>query len=823
MQSGSTSGAWSSRRARIAALVLSVSPLIGLVPLSAAHAQAASEVEFAIPAGRLDAALTAFGRQTGLQVTYLAAAGAGQVSPGFAGRATPGQALERLLAGTGLVHSFPNARTVSVAAPLAPGGAFAAAEGIQLDQISVEGQGSGVDGVVATRSEVGTKTDTPIIEVPQTINVVTRQEMDDRGVVDFNSAVAYTPGILVTDYPGGQGMPDIYLRGFRATQQESSYRDGLRNGFNAYDTDIETYGLERIDVLKGPASVLYGQGTPGGIVDMTSKRPTTTPYHEVQVQGGSFDRKQVAVDFSGPVPTDPTLFYRLTALWRDSGTQIDHSPDDRVYIAPALTWKPSQWTSLTLLTSYQKSKKGGAEQSLPMDNTIFDNGPKIPSSLFLGVPGMTLWKTENASVGYEFKHAFDNVWKFNQNFRYTHSKVDYTSGWIWDWPTALSNGHYANIGVQARPKDSDAVLVDNNMRGEFATGPFVHKVVFGVDYSYYRYHETRTNSTNYITIDIFDPIYDASALTLGTPWVDESQSFHQLGFYAQDQIKLDRWILSLGGRHDAVNSDTLDRLSGTTTTTDDRAFTYRAGLGYLFDNGVAPYVSYSTSFNPVVGTDYSGSPFKPTTGEQYEAGVKYQPVGINGMITASVFQITQQNVTTADPDHLYYSTQDGEVRSRGFEIEGKIEPWKGFNVVAGYSYTDARITQDNPETVGGYSKVGLRQTAVPYHKASLWLDYRFQDPALQGLKVGTGVRYIGSSMAPMDTSTGTQVEVPGYTLLDAAISYDLGQKFADLKGVTLSVTGTNLTDEIYFTPGFYSNTVFYGNRRSVIGTMSYKW
>lgn len=796
--------------------------MFGGMPSAYAQATAASPAamrQISVPAGPLTAALNQLASQTGLQILFDARLANGKTSRGANGRLTASEALTAVLAGTGLSGRFTGANSATVVDPTANAG-LSANGAVQLGTIEVEGDAT--QGYVATATSTGTKTDTPLREVPQTVNVITRQELDDRGVTDLNAAAAYTPGIRVIDYPGGQGMPDIYLRGFRAISQDSAYRDGLRNGFNAYDTDLEIYGLERLDILKGPASVLYGQGTPGGLVDMTSKRPTATPLREIQIQGGSFDRKQAAFDLSGPATKDGTILYRLTGLLRESGTQIDHSPDDRIYIAPAVTWKPTDATSITLLASYQKSKKGGAEQSLPMDNTIFNNGPRISSSLYLGIPGLSEWKTENTSIGYEFKHRFDSGWKFNQNFRYTHSKIDYVSAWIWNWPVALANDHFANIGAQSRPKTSNSVLLDNNITGTFTTGALTHNVVAGIDYGHYDYKETRTNSSNFITIDIYNPVYNGSTLTWGTPWVDEKGKLNQVGLYGQDQIKLDNWILSVAGRQDWVEATTEDYLAATTTKTRDSAFTGRVGLGYLFANGLTPYVSYATSFQPTSGTDFYGAQLKPTTGEQWEGGVKYQPLGWNAFITASVFDITQQNVTTADPTHVGFSNQEGEVRSRGFEVEGKATLSEAVGVIAGYSYTDARITKDNPNT-SGISKVGTRMTSVPYHQASLWMDYKFQEPVLRGFKAGAGVRYMGGSMAAIDTTTGTQIEVGGYGLFDASVSYDFGARSPQLKGLSLTVTGTNLADKQYFTPGFYSNTVFYGNRRAVVATLAYKW
>ncbi|WP_043879769.1 TonB-dependent siderophore receptor [Azorhizobium caulinodans] len=795
-----------------------------------ARAQAPAPVAYSIPAQDLGAALTTFADKAGLRLLFPSDLVAGRKSPGLSGTYSRDIALARLLQGTGLVYRFISANTVTISAPAAQGSD--AGGTILLDTIDVAGKGDDQQ-LVALATSAGTKTDTPLIDIPQSISVVTRAEMDQRGVQDFNSAVAYTPGVRVVDYPGGQGMPDIYLRGFRAIDQAAFYRDGLRGGFNAYDADVETYGLERLDVVKGPASALYGAGVPGGLVNAVTKRPTTYNVREIELLGGSFDRLQGAFDIGGPATQEGTVLYRLTGLWRDSDTQINYSPDNRIYFAPAVTFQPTGQTSLTLLTSYQKTEKGGSEQSLPMANTVFatPGTPKISPSLYLGAPGLTNWTVENLSAGYEFKHEFDSGWKLTQNARYTHSDVDYVSSWGSDATLAVVDGQYINIGVQQRPKTSDSFLIDTNVSRKFATGPIGHDLLFGVDAGYYNSTETRTNSTNYNALSIFTPNYNF-AYAFGLPWSDTQSKITQIGFYAQDQLSLGNWRLTLSGRQDFVrdeeynfNSRTLLADFGFTDTKSvatDSAFTGRVGLGYRFDAGVTPYVSYSTSFQPVAGTDYNGNAFKPTTGEQYEAGIKYEPTGWRGMFTASVFQITQQNVLTNDPINYGYSVQDGAVRSRGLELEGKASLTDNLDIVASYTYLNARVTQDNPNE-SGVSKVGTVPAGVPENAASLWAYYTFRDGALNGLGAGAGVRYIGSSYAVMNTTSGTQISVPGYTLLDAALRYDLGKLDPRLKGATLSVTGTNLLDTEYYTPGFYWNSVLYGTRRTVYGTLAYRW
>lgn len=784
-------------------------------------------IAFSIPAQDLGSALTTFADKAGVRLLFPSDLVAGRRTPGLTGTYSRDAGLAHLLAGTGLVYRFTSANTVTITAPQAQGATGAGDAWLGM----VDVQGEDTQQVVALETSAGTKTETPLIDTPQSISVVTRAEMDQRGVQDFNSAVAYTPGVRAVDYPGGQGMPDIYIRGFRAIDQNANFRDGLRNGFNNYDADIEVYGLQRLDVVKGPASALYGAGTPGGIIDAVTKRPTSTPLHEIEILGGSYDRIQGAFDIGGPATEDGTWLYRLTGLVRDSGTQIDYSPDNRIYIAPAVTWQPNANTSLTLLANYQKTEKGGSEQSIPMANSLFPLGPKISPSLYLGAPGLTSWNVENTSVGYEFKHRFENDWQLVQNARYAHADVDYNSAWGWDWPIAVVDNKYYNVGVQLRPKVADSFLIDTHLSRDFQTGPLTHKILIGIDGGWYNSTETRTNSTNYNSINIFAPNYNF-IYTFGRPWSDSESTISQIGVYAQDQVALNNWLLTLSGRQDWVRNEEANYYSRTIladsgltdqiATANYSAFTWRAGLGYKFDNGVMPYASYATSFLPVAGTDFRGQSFKPTTGEQYEAGIKYEPQGWRALFTASVFQITQQNVLTTDPVNVGYSVQDGEVRSRGIELEAKANITANLDIIASYTYLDAAVTQANPNDAG-ISKVGTAPSGVPHNSAALWAYYTFREGALDGLGIGAGLRYVGSSWAVMNESNGGQVAIPGYTLVDASLRYDLGKLNEQLRGATFSLSGTNLFNTEYYTAGFYANSVIYGTRRTIYASLNYRW
>ncbi len=685
-----------------------------------------------------------------------------------------------------------------------------------LASISVQGVGGGTEGYVAKRSSVGTKVDTPLVEIPQTISVVTREELDQRAVQDFGGAVAYSPGIAVVDYPGGPGAPDFSMRGFRDFGLFGIYRDGLRAGFNNYDTNFEPYGLERVDVVKGPSSVLFGQTTPGGVVNLTTKRPTATPLHEIQLQTGSYKRRQAAFDLGGPVDGEGKVLYRLTGLGRLSDTQVDHAPDDRFYIAPAVTFKPTDKTRMTLLASYQTLKMGGSEQSIP--RSALD---RIGTDLYFGVPGVSDWQVKNTSIGYEIEHELSPSWTVHQNARYMHSRVSFQSAFGTEWPVELVDGRYYPVGLQDRPKNTGTYLVDSNVQGKLTTGPVSHTILAGVDYGYYSGKETRRNTLNSLVVDVFNPTYPGTEFIYADPWVNGKSKLSQIGAYLQDQLRYDNWILTLSGRQDWVVGKELDYLSNGFQTTRDHDFTGRVGLGYVFDNGIAPYASYATSFQPTTGTlapQRGGGTFKPTTGTQYEVGVKYQPTGWNSFISASFYHITQQNVSTNDPVYSGYAVQEGEIRSRGVELEGKMALTEAFSLIASYSFIDAEITKDNPAVGSSASSVGLRPKGIPRHMASAWGDYTFRSGPLDGLGLGAGVRYVGSSKNIANTAT-----IPEHTLFDAAIRYDLGALRPELAGASAALNVSNLTDKTYYSPGFYDNTVLYGNRRQILATLKYSW
>lgn len=760
-----------------------------------------------IPSEDLNRALLAFANRAGFQVFYDVSLVRGLRSTAVSGFVTPQQGLSQLLTGTGMTYRVTGSNTVTLEKlPASSDGAMA------LPPVQVQGQentqtaNGPVAGYVATRSATATKSDTPLIETPQSISVVTRDQMNDQMAQTVPQALRYTASTF--DERNGADIRYDYLsaRGFTMDQ----YLNGLKLLSGDFSMpQIDPFALERIEILRGPASVLYGQVSPGGLVNYVSKLPTSQSYHDVEIQTGSYGRLQGAFDLSGPLDSNGKVLYRLTGIGLDTETQVDHTRQSRVSISPAITWQPDADTTLTLLTNYQRDPNGGFYNALPAQGTVQSNvNGQIPTKFFSGDPDFNTFQREQYSVGYLLDHRFNDVWSVHQGFRYSHVGTDldwlYNTGVLPDQSTITRHADVNNDAI-------DAITLDNNVQAKFATGPLRHVIVVGFDYQHSNERETDRDGPA-PSINFLAPVYNQPIVYPDID-LDMAQTHNQYGIYAQDQIRFGRWAFLIGGRQDWANSSTRDDTADSTTRQSDSAFTWRTGLVYLFDNGVAPYVSYSTSFQPTTGTDFNGSPFVPTKGEQEEVGIKYQPTGFNSFIQAALYNLTQDNVLTVDPLHTNFSTQTGQVRSRGVDLEGKLSLTDGLDVTASYSYVDNVVTKSNTGTVG------KTPYGVPRNQASIWANYKFQDTRLAGLRLGAGVRYVGWSYG-----TSTQAfKLPDYALFDAAVHYDLSHLSPRLAGAALSINADNIFDKTYVTICSTANGCYYGLRRTVLATLGFKW
>jgi len=658
---------------------------------------------------------------------------------------------------------------------------------------------------IAKDSDSVTKTDTPIIEIPQSVSVITDEQMRQRGIQGIEEAVWYTAGAQGGGYGPDARSDWLLVRGFTPAR----YMDGLAlpAGSGTGITRVEPYGLERLEVLKGPSSVVYGAMPPGGMLNLISKRPTERPLHEVGVEFGSFDLRQGTFDFGGPLNQSGSVLYRLTGLVRNSDTMVDYIKDDRYYLAPALTWKPSNTTSVTVLSRFQKGDTASGGGFLPASGTLLPNPQgKIPRHRFTGEPGQNDYDKTLAAIGYEFHHDFASGLAFNQNLRYGKADVG-------------NNG--ANVGAFGLLADQRTLLrylfpnenhtrtlgVDNNLQYVLDGGSVQHTLLAGVDYRRANDDYASAFAFGVPGLDIFAPVYQTAPLAVPPYTFHAIQRQAQLGVYLQDQIKLGRWGITFGGRQDHVKTDTRDVLGGNTAAQTDEAFSGRIGINYLADNGLAPYVSWSHSFQPTVGTDFAGKAFEPTTGDQYEAGLKYQPAAGNGLLTASIYQITQQNSLTIDPNHTLFQVQQGETRLRGVELEGRWNVGANLSLYGDYTYSDSKVTRTND-----LPSLGKQIALLPRQQASFGANYTFISGPLAGFGFGGGVRYVGDHYGDIYNDWQT----PAYTLLDAAVHYDTG-------GWRFQLNATNLTDKTYVSVCNSAVWCYYGYARTITASARYRW
>jgi len=656
------------------------------------------------------------------------------------------------------------------------------------------------EGYIAQNSASGTKSDALILDTPQSISVVTNEQLKQRGVQTLNEALRFTPGVAVESYGVDPRYDSFLIRGF-GDDTNGFFIDGIR--FPGYLGQTDPYMAENVTVLKGPSSVLYGQSAPGGLVNVTSKRPPDGSTREVEIDFGSYDRKQVVGDFGGLFDASGHWRYRLTSLYRDSDSQVNYSPDDRWFVMPALTWAPTGKTSVTLLSFYQRDHSGWA-QFLPAQGTLLVNpNGIIPVDFFTGIPGFDGVHRTQWSIGYIFDHRFNQTWTFHQAFR--------SYNVFYDGATAYGVGLEADLRTLDRFaytfRDTDTLYaVDSQAQANLRTGFIRHNVLAGYDFS--RSGDYPTGAFAPVGgIDVFAPHYNTAAPAL-TPYLNERQWQRQSGIYLQDQMKIaEHWTILLNGREDFVTAKTHDLIADSTTPSSNNHFSGRAGISYSGPFGLAPYVSYSTSFLPTLGVDYYGSPFVPTTGKQFEAGLKFQPAGWNSFITGSFYNINQNHVQTTDPNNSLNTIQVGQVRSRGAEVEAVTNLHHGLLLHAAYSYDDAKVTDSTDA-----SQLGKYLVSVPRQTASSFLEYSFPKCALSGLGAGFGTRYVGVQAGSADNS----LQLPGYTLFDGWLHYDW-------RYTRFSVNATNIADKRYVGVCNSISYCNYGFARRVIGSITFRW
>ncbi|KQW29865.1 MULTISPECIES: TonB-dependent siderophore receptor [Pseudomonas] len=814
-------------RQAIHAALFSTALGVSVVPMFALAAQSgvtASRQSYNIAPGQLSDVLNQFARQAGITLASTPAQTSGVQSPGLKGEYSPDQALSQLLSGSGLVAVSQDGSSYVLQTQTT-------GSTLELPTTDIKGFALGnalgsMEGYNATHSQVATKTSTALRETSQSVSVVTREQMDDQGAQTVSQAMRYTPGVLTNPYGATHRYDYVAMRGFNDGSVDNIYLDGLKSmgDSGTYSSmQVDPYFLERVDILKGPSSVLYGRSSPGGLVALTSKKPQYEAYHQIQATVGTQGQRGMGFDFTGPVDDDKRITYRLIGLADTSDTQFDHNKEKRFALAPTVNIDFSEDTSLTLQAYLQHDPDGGYHGGMPADGTLHQrNGRRISENFFEGEPGVDGYERDQQSFGYQFEHRFNDVFTARQNFRYLDSQVTNDQVYAYGWTTPTSNE--LNRYYTGAEEKLHSFIVDNMLQAEFFTGATKHTVLMGADYQR-RKTVVDWTSGSLAPINAFDPVYGNSAITYFSP-TSYLRRLEQTGVYLQDLVEMDKWRFSLGLRQDWVQTSDENRIAefgrpeGTEINDKRTKLTGRAGALYLFDNGLAPYISYSESFNPNSYADSAGNPLPPTDGKQWELGLKYQPPGTDDLYTASLFRIDQENLATKLPQENFYRAV-GAVRSQGLELEAHLQLTEQFKVLGSYTFTDIEYSKSMISTLSTATDIienkGNSPTQAPRHMASVWADYKFDSGALDGLRLGGGVRYVGYSWADAENT----MKVPSYTLFDASVGYDLGK--VGLKGVDVRLNANNLTNETYVASCASLSYCYMGEERNVAATVSYQF
>lgn len=667
-------------------------------------------------------------------------------------------------------------------------GAVAEEDAIQI--VVTEEQDEGYN---PSSTTTATRTETPLRDIPQSIQVIPEEVLRDQRA-DIPSALLNAPSVR-NSAPTNFDSLRLQVRGFFSQPTLNGIRD--TNGL-ASNLGPDLTGIERIEVLQGPNSVLFGTSSPGGTVNFVTKQPLSDPYYFIEATAGSFDFYRGEVDLSGPLDDSERVLYRLNASYRDQGFFTDFSETRNLVIAPVISVELGESTNLTVEGAYRNLYQDDYGLGLPATGTIFSNPngdiprDRITNEGELGV--------EATRVGYTLEHQFSENWSLNNTFRYGY--VNFDGGGI-------------NIGTELLPDNRTLLRTFNdledryydyrfvtNFLGRFSTGSIDHQFLFGVDLGRLD-NSLRFTGRSGAPIDLFDPIYGQPPGDI-TSELDTNTVTDELGFVLQDQIELaDNLNLLLSGRFDLFRQTNRDFLASTETSQSGEAFSPRVGIVYQPIQAISLYASYSRSFEPAIGTSFTGEDFEPTRGTQFEVGVKTD-ITDDLSATLALYDITQSNVLTDDPDNPGFSVQTGEQQSQGIELSLTGEILPGWNVFASYAYNDARVTEDN------FIPDGNRVQRTTPHAASLWTTYEIQQGDLQGLGFGLGLFYVGDRAG----DAANTFEVPSYLTTDAAIFYERDRFRAALNF-------KNIFDVDYFENAFSQLRVSPGAPFTVQGTVSW--
>ncbi|WOJ96581.1 TonB-dependent siderophore receptor [Congregibacter brevis] len=672
-----------------------------------------------------------------------------------------------------------------------------------------------------------TKSDIPILETARSVSIVPAEEFLERGALTLDDTLNYTSGV-VGDTFGYSTRGDFpRVRGLDVPE----YLDNIQVLFGFYNNArSDIYTLEQVEILKGPASVLYGQGSPGGLVNTVSKRAGRDNLErEFMLDAGSQDRLQAATDIGFRISDDGKWSGRFVGVYRDSETQVDFVDDDALVLAPSITYQTDR-TTMTALVNYTDRESDTAHQFLPLsvsgcaDSSVQiseanvcagTSGAEVPASRYVGEPGFNTYDTESLSVTLFGEHVLNDVVSFEATARYRDSEADYRQTWVSFLgagnPRTLPDGSAIGRSWYDAPASSEQYAIDARTRFKFETGSLRHEVLVGVNYQDVN---TRTDAAflyaRPTTFNVFNPQYGEDPVPTAADF-DSARGTSQsdtetVGFYINDQIEMGRFVVTAGLRFDDVEID-----NGSEVQSDD-AVSFSLGALYKTDMGLNPYISYSESFQPIVGTDaLTNSSFEPQEGEQWEVGVKWQPSGTRTYVTAAYFEIEQSNLPNPADLPFAATQQEGVAEISGFEIEGQT--------VIGNVYLDANFSVLETEDPDG-----VRFPSIPEEQGSIWATWRPMEGALNGFSLGAGVRYAGENQSSGTAfladngfaPTPVEVKTDGYTLFDALVGYQWNST-----AFTLNLR--NAFQEEYYGTCLARGDCFPGEERTIVARVTHSF
>ncbi|SLM50108.1 Ferrichrome iron receptor [Nitrospira japonica] len=809
----------------------------------------AQPVDFDIAAKPLAGALAEFAAATNLQVLYSGELTKGLNTAGVSGRHEPEEALKMLLKDSGLTYRFTDVNTVTLdradSSMLAPAaGTAAVGAGVAVAAADDEGAVSGtasskpvkvpeilvkevrerdndVKSYVAQEDGTAMRTDTPIRDVPQSIQVITRKVMEEQRTFRLANSLENLAGVVTNR--NTQGLNDSFLiRGF---QVNNVYRNGLIDPSNINNA-TDNYNIQRLEVLKGPAAVLYGMGDPGGIVNLVTKKPLPDPYYSANFMVGSYNFYRTELDATGPLNASKTLLYRINFAGQKAESFVDYVKRDLIAVSPAITWLIGARTAVTFEADYIKRNNpdyGG----LPALGTVLPNinGP-LPRNRNTTLGPFERYERWQTRVGYDLTHQFNSDWAIRNAYRYTVFQEDqlvtaFATSLLPDQRTLTRAGLEGGSSGSVWHRHFQNMFT--NLTGHFKLLRMDHNLLVGFELRQDKTDPTQGVSATAPNLDLYAPDYSQGLGSVTSSFFQKSDS-KMAGMYLQDMIALLPNLKFLGGvRFDYVHQSAnfSQQFSGPDQTSDDTAVSPRLGLVYQPIEPVSLYTSWTRGFLPNTPDTFNpnGQLFEPERSTQYEVGIKTFFLDNRISTTLAWFHLTRENLLTPDPVTPGVQVQTGQQRSQGVELDVTASLTSGWNVIASYAYTDAEVTQDNDPAL-----VNRRLGFVPYNKGTLWSTYHFQEGILQGFGVGGGVFGYSNRNASI---FGPQLTVPGYVRVDAALYYNHNMETGNwlrAKQVNVAVNFRNLFDQAYIESGFNSTTrLFYGEPRTVLATVGIKF